>query len=117
MTSPHLTPEQRQTLVDLFAQADHAEALRCVAGIVGHGIDDLTVALDVKTAILKVANDVAKYERSQYVITPHLTLLASGEVVKDFVVTNASVKGAWAGCFTSLHAALSAYPGATVAKS
>jgi len=114
MTNPHLTPEQRQTLVDLFAQADAAEALRCVAGIVGHGIDDLTVALDVKTAILKVANDVAKYERSRYTITKSVCTLASGEVITEYLVTDTRLQGALAGCFSSIHAAKSAFPGATV---
>jgi|694.fasta_scaffold50275_7 hypothetical protein len=114
MTSPHLTPEQRQTLVDLFAQADHAEALRCVAGIVGHGIDDLTVALDVKTAILKVANDVAKYERSRYTIEKSGYYIQSGERVTDYAVTGPQ---GFVRAYPTLHAAKSAFPGATVVES
>jgi hypothetical protein len=114
MNSPHLTPEQRQTLVDLFAQVDAAEALRCVAGIVGHGIDDLTVALDVKTAIFKVANDVAKYERSQYQITKSGYYHPEGYRVTDYAVTGPQ---GYLRLYPSLHAAKAAFPGAVVVES
>jgi hypothetical protein len=106
MPSPHLTPEQRKTLLDLFEQADTAEALRCVAGIVSHNIEDLTLALSVGETIRRVANDVSKYERSQYRIEE-----TRGQ---QYAVTGPQ---GHSGLYPSLHAAKLAFPGATVVKS
>jgi len=106
MSSPHLTPEQRQTLLDLFAQADTAEALRCVAGIVSHNIEDLSLALSVGETIRKVANDVSKHERSQYRITE-----TRGS---QYAVIGPQ---GHAGIYPTLHAAKAAFPGAAVVKS
>ena len=114
MSGPHLTPEQRQTLLDLFAQADTAEALRCVAGIVSHNIEDLSLALSVGETIRKVASDVSNYEKSQYRIEESGYCHPEGYRVADYAVTGPQ---GFLRLYPSLHAAKSAFPGATVVKS
>ena len=56
----HLTASETKILGALIDGAGPVEVLRQVAVRIGHDINDWEIGDDLKSAILKVANDVAK---------------------------------------------------------